>query len=240
VKIGVLALQGAVAEHIEMLSALNTEAIPVRLPSELDGLDALIIPGGESTTISKLLSDYGLTEPIRDLANQGFPMFGTCAGLILLAKKVPDLEMETIGVMDIEVKRNAFGRQVDSFEADLQIPALGNGNFHGIFIRAPIIEKTKRSVEILCQLNDRPVAARQGKLLACAFHPELTGDLRFHRYFLNLVKGGKPTTNPTCHSEGAKRPKNLTQGKLPEETKDPSLSLRMTRKSHPGETVCKR
>jgi 5'-phosphate synthase pdxT subunit len=237
VKIGVLALQGAVAEHIEMLSALNTEAVPIRLPSELNGLDALVIPGGESTTISKMLSDYSLTEPIRKLANQGFPMFGTCAGLILLAKKVPDLEMETIGVMDIEVKRNAFGRQVDSFEADLQIPALGNGTFHGIFIRAPIIEKTKRSVEILCQLNGKPVAARQGKLLACAFHPELTGDLRFHRYFVNLVAGDRSTANHTCHSEGAK---NLTQGKLQEETKDPSLPLRMTRKSHPGDAICKR
>jgi len=189
VKIGVLALQGAVTEHIEMLSALDTEAVPIRLPSELDGLDALVIPGGESTTISKLLSVYGLTEPIRNLANQGFPLFGTCAGLVLLAKKVSNLDMEPIGVMDIEVKRNAFGRQVDSFEADLQIPALGNGTFNGIFIRAPIIEKAKRNVEILCQLNGGPVAVRQGKLLGCAFHPELTGDLRLHRYFVNLIAG---------------------------------------------------
>lgn len=188
-KIGVLALQGAVTEHIEMLSALDTEAVPIRLPSELDGLDALVIPGGESTTISKLLSVYGLTEPIRNLANQGFPLFGTCAGLVLLAKKVSNLDMEPIGVMDIEVKRNAFGRQVDSFEADLQIPALGNGTFNGIFIRAPIIEKAKRNVEILCQLNGGPVAVRQGKLLGCAFHPELTGDLRLHRYFVNLIAG---------------------------------------------------
>jgi 5'-phosphate synthase pdxT subunit len=189
VKIGVLALQGAVTEHIKMLSALNTEAVPVRLPSELNGLDALVIPGGESTTISKMLSDYDLTEPIRKLANQGFPLFGTCAGLILLAKKVPNLDMESIGVMDIEVKRNAFGRQIDSFETDLQIPTLGNGTFKGIFIRAPMIERAKRGVEILCQLNGSPVAARQGKLLACAFHPELSGDLRLHRYFVNLITG---------------------------------------------------
>ena len=188
-RIGVLALQGAVAEHIDMLSALGTKAVPVRLPLELDDLDALIIPGGESTTISKLLSDYGLMEPVRKLAKQGFPLFGTCAGLILLAKKVPNLEMELIGVMDIEVKRNAFGRQVDSFEADLKIPALSNGSFRGIFIRAPIIEKAERAVEVLCQLKDRPVAVRQGKLLACAFHPELTDDLRLHRYFLDLIKG---------------------------------------------------
>lgn len=188
-KIGVLALQGAVAEHIQMLSALDAEAVPVRTPSELDGLDALVIPGGESTTISKLLSDYGLMEPIRELAEQGFPIFGTCAGLVLLAKRVSNLEMEPIGVMDIEVKRNAFGRQVDSFEANLEIPALQNGTFHGVFIRAPIIEKTENGVEVLCQLNDKPVAVRQGKLLACAFHPELTDDLRLHRYFLDIIKG---------------------------------------------------
>jgi 5'-phosphate synthase pdxT subunit len=159
------------------------------LPSELNSLDALIIPGGESTTISKLLSDYGLMEPIRKLAEQGFPIFGTCAGLVLLARRVSNLEMEPIGVMDIEVKRNAFGRQVDSFEANLEIPALHNGTFRGVFIRAPIIEKAENDVEVLCQLNDKPVAVRQGKLLACAFHPELTDDLRLHRYFLDIVKG---------------------------------------------------
>lgn len=188
-KIGVLALQGAVAEHIQMLSSLGAEAVPVRLPSELEGLDALIIPGGESTTISKLLYDYGLIEPIRRLAKKGFPIFGTCAGLVLLAKKVPNLEMESIGVMDIEVERNAFGRQVDSFEADLKIPALHDGTFHGVFIRAPIIEKVERGVEVLCQLNGKPVAVRQRKLLACAFHPELTDDLRLHKYFLDIVTG---------------------------------------------------
>lgn len=187
-KTGVLALQGAVAEHIQMLSALDTEAVPIRLPSELNDLDALVIPGGESTTISKLLTDYSLMEPIRKLAEQGFPIFGTCAGLVLLAKKVSNLETDSIGAMDIEVKRNAFGRQVDSFETDLNIPALGNGAFRGVFIRAPIIEKAKRGVEVLCQLDDKPVAVRQGKLLACAFHPELTDDIRFHKYFLDMVK----------------------------------------------------
>jgi len=189
VKIGVLALQGAVAEHIKMLSALGAEAVPVRLPSELNGLDALIIPGGESTTISKLLSDYGLMGPIRQLVKKGLPIFGTCAGLVLLAKKVPNLQIESISVMDIEVQRNAFGRQVDSFEADLKIPALHNGTFHGIFIRAPIIEKVDRGVEVLCQLNSKAVAVRQGKLLGCAFHPELTDDLRLHKYFLDIVAG---------------------------------------------------
>jgi 5'-phosphate synthase pdxT subunit len=139
--------------------------------------------------MGKLLSDYSLIEPIRQLARQDFPILGTCAGLVLLAKKVPNLKMESIGAMDIEVKRNAFGRQVNSFETDLQIPALGNGNFHGVFIRAPIIEKVENGVEILCKLNGNPVAVRQGNIVACAFHPELTDDLRFHKYFLDLVKG---------------------------------------------------
>ncbi len=188
-KIGVLALQGAVTEHIQMLSALGAEAIPVRLPSELDGLDALIIPGGESTTISKLLVDYGLMEPIRKLAKKGFPIFGTCAGLVLLAKKVPDFKYEPIGMMNIEVRRNAFGRQVDSFEADLKIPALHHGTFHAVFIRAPIVEKVAGDVEVLCQLKGRPVVVRQGNLLGCAFHPELTDDLRLHKYFLDIVAG---------------------------------------------------
>lgn len=188
-KVGVLALQGAVAEHIRMLSALNTEAFPIRLPSELDNMDALVIPGGESTTMSKLLSDYMLMEPIRKLAKQGLPIFGTCAGMILLAKKATDLKSETIGVMDIVVKRNAYGRQVDSFEADLPIPALSDETYHGIFIRAPIIDKVDPSVEILCQLHDKAVAVKQGKMLACTFHPELTDDSRFHRYFLNLATG---------------------------------------------------
>lgn len=239
-KIGVLALQGAVAEHIQMLSALGTEAVPVRLPSQLNGLDALIIPGGESTTISKLLSDYGLMEPIRKLTKQGFPIFGTCAGLVLLARKVPNLEMEPIGLMDIEVTRNAFGRQVDSFETDLKIAALHDGSFHGVFIRAPIIEKAGSDVEVLCQLNNKPVAVRQGKLLACAFHPELSDDLRFHRYFLELVKGDTSNITTICHPEEAKRPKNLTQCEITEEPRDPSLSLRMTSKSHKGDADCKK
>ncbi len=188
-KIGVLALQGAVAEHIAMFSALDEKAVPIRLPSELRDIEALVIPGGESTTISKLLLEYDLMSPIRQLAEKGFPMLGTCAGLVLLAKKVPNLDLEPIGVMDIEVKRNAYGRQVDSFETDLSIPVLGDDPFRGIFIRAPIIEKINSKVEILCQLHGQPVAVKQGRLLACAFHPELTDDLRFHRYFLDLIKG---------------------------------------------------
>jgi 5'-phosphate synthase pdxT subunit len=189
VRIGVLALQGAFVEHIRMFSALNTEALPIRIPSELDRLDALVIPGGESTTISKLLYDYELLTPIRKLAHEGFPLFGTCAGMILLAKKADDLDFDPIGVLDIEVKRNAYGRQTDSFEADLPIPSLGNEPFPGIFIRAPIIERVNPGVEILCQLHNNIVAVKQGRAVACSFHPELTDDLRFHRYFLGLITG---------------------------------------------------
>lgn len=189
-KIGVLSLQGAVSEHITALRRLSAQATEVRLPAELNGLDGLIIPGGESTTMTRLMLDYNLTELIKRLANQGFPVFGTCAGMILLAKKITDASLTPLGTMNIEVQRNAFGRQVDSFETDLSIPVLGQENFRGIFIRAPIIKKVGHNVDILCQLNgDKPVAVRQGKLLACAFHPELTDDLRLHDYFLDLVKG---------------------------------------------------
>jgi len=196
-RIGVLALQGAFAEHIEVLTDLNIEAVPVRLPSNLGGIDALIIPGGESTTIAKLLTDYSLKEPIKNLVQQGLPVFGTCAGMVLLAKKIVGSEVETLGVMDIEIKRNAFGRQLDSFEADLPMPILGDKEFHGIFIRAPIVQRTEASVEILCQINNNAVAVRQDKMLACAFHPELTDDLRFHKYFLNLI-GGDAVAEGNC------------------------------------------
>ncbi len=189
-RIGVLALQGAFVEHIAILNQLKVEALPVRLPQELTGLDGLVIPGGESTTISKLLLDYSLLSEIRNLARNGLPIFGTCAGMILLANKVSDLDMEPIGVMNITVRRNAFGRQKDSFENELSIPVLGEKPFLGIFIRAPVIEWANSEVEILARLADNTgVAAKQGKLLASAFHPELTNDLRFHQYFLDIVAG---------------------------------------------------
>ena len=188
-KIGVLALQGAFAEHIKVLTALNIEAVPVRLSSELVGLKALVIPGGESTTISKLLVDYSLKEPMIDFIQQGFPVLGTCAGMVLLAKKVAGSEVESLGGIDIEIKRNAFGRQVDSFETDLSMPALGDKAFRGIFIRAPIVQRIEPGVEILCRINNTAVAVKQGKVLACAFHPELTDDSRFHKYFINLIAG---------------------------------------------------
>ena len=189
-KIGVLASQGAFAEHIAKLHQLGVETVPVRLPEELEGLDGLIIPGGESTSIGRLMRDYKLTEKIRDRAKKGLPVLGTCAGMILLAKKNSDAYPGPLGLMDISVRRNAFGRQRESFETELSVLALGENPFPGVFIRAPLIEQANGQVEILARLADGAmVAARQGKLLALAFHPELTDDLRFHRYFLDIVAG---------------------------------------------------
>ncbi len=189
-RIGVLAQQGAFVEHMAMLCRLGVEAVAVRLPEELEGLDGLIIPGGESTSIGKLIRDYDLREPLRRLAEHGLPIMGTCAGMILLAKRVSGLNLEPLGVMDISVKRNAFGRQVDSFETDLEIPAIGDPPFHAVFIRAPYIERAGDGVDILAWLpNGIGVAARQGNMVALAFHPELTNDLRLHDYFCGIVCG---------------------------------------------------
>ena len=189
-RIGVLAQQGAFAEHVAMLGRLGMEAVLVRLPQELHDLDGLIIPGGESTTICRLMRDYELLEPLRKLGKQGLPIMGTCAGLILVAKEVSEFKLETLSIMDISVKRNAFGRQVDSFEADLEIPAIGGSSFHAVFIRAPCIEKVGNGVEVLARLPDGVcVAARQGNVVALAFHPELTEDLRLHDYFCSIING---------------------------------------------------
>ena len=189
-RIGVLASQGAFAEHIATLRQMEIEALPVRLPRELTGLDGLIIPGGESTSIGQLMQDYNLLNEITNMAENGLPIFGTCAGMILLANKTSDSDIKPLGIMDITVRRNAFGRQKDSFETELSIPSLGEKPFPGIFIRAPVIEQADNGVEILARLADgTSVAARQGKLLASAFHPELTTDLRFHQYFLNIAAG---------------------------------------------------
>ncbi len=186
--IGVLALQGAFIEHVHALERLGVVAREVRLPRDLDGLDGLIMPGGESTTIGKLMVQYHLDEPIRARARAGFPIWGTCAGMILLAKDIGGLHQPLIGVMDIVVERNAFGRQLDSFEADLAIPAIGAEPFHTIFIRAPLIHAVSGNTEILATLDDgRIVAARQETLLATSFHPELTNDDRLHRYFIEEI-----------------------------------------------------
>ena len=189
-KIGVLALQGAFIEHEQALQRIGVEAREVRLPEHLEGLDGLIIPGGESTTIGKLAVQYGLMEPIRAMA-AGKLLWGTCAGMIFMAKDV-GRDQPLLGLMDVTVQRNAFGRQVDSFETDLDVPAIitpeNKRPFHAIFIRAPFIESVGAGVDVLAALsNGAIVAARQGRLLATSFHPELAYDDRFHRYFVSLA-----------------------------------------------------
>jgi pyridoxal 5'-phosphate synthase pdxT subunit len=190
-KIGVLALQGAFIEHIAVIRRTGAEAVEVKLPEELNDLNGLIIPGGESTTILKLMHFYDLFQPLKKKIAAGLPVLGTCAGMICLAKKVFNSQesiLEPLKVMDIEVKRNAFGRQVDSFEADLPIPVLGDSPFHAVFIRAPFIDKAEPQVKVLAKLPDGMiVAAQQGNLLVTSFHPELTDDLRLHQYFLQLA-----------------------------------------------------
>lgn len=190
-KIGVLALQGDFAEHIAMLKKLKVDAVEVRLPEHLKGLDGLIIPGGESTTIGKLATDFGLIEPLREFGKQ-HAIWGTCAGAIFLSKDVRR-DQPLLGLMDIQVERNAFGRQLESFEADLDVPQLEqatgrDGPYHAVFIRAPIIASVGEQAKVLASTPDRKiVAAQQGHLLATSFHPELTGDTRFHEYFLTLA-----------------------------------------------------
>jgi len=190
-KIGVLALQGDFAEHIAMLKRLNVETEEVRLPEQLKGLDGLIIPGGESTTIGKLAVAYNLMDPLKEFG-QRHAIWGTCAGAIFLSKDI-SRDQPLLGLMDIKVERNAFGRQVDSFEEDLNVPELNqatnsNEDYHAVFIRAPIIESVSGEAKVLASVPDgRIVAAQQGHLLATSFHPELTNDTRFHEYFLSLV-----------------------------------------------------
>jgi len=187
-KIGVLASQGAFAEHIAVLRQLGAEAVPVRVPRELEGLDGLIIPGGESTSIGKLMLGDNLAENIKNQVNNGLPVFGTCAGMILLASDIADSSVPSLALLNVKVKRNAFGRQKDSFETELDIPALGDKPFPAVFIRAPLIEQVNNGVEVLARLTDGTiVAVRQGNILASAFHPELTDDYRLHRYFMDIV-----------------------------------------------------
>ena len=188
--IGVLAVQGDFAEHIAILRRIGADAREVRLPEQLDALDGLIIPGGESTTLSRLMSIYHLREPIAQLAAEGRPVWGTCAGMIMLANEITEQDPVPLGLMDISVQRNAFGRQVDSFEQPLQIAPLDPEPYHCIFIRAPVVIRVGSAVEVLASLDDgRPVAVRQSNLLATSFHPELTRDTRVHQYFVSLAKG---------------------------------------------------
>lgn len=186
-KVGVLALQGAFIEHVKMLRQLGAEAKEVRLPEDLNGLDGLIIPGGESTTIGKLAVEYGLIEPLREFARTT-PTWGTCAGMIFLAKDIGVDRQPILGLMDIQVNRNAFGRQIDSFETNLDISVLPDGPFHAVFIRAPVVTAVEPQVDIISKLdNGQIVAVQQGHLLATAFHPELTQDNRLHHYFLSIM-----------------------------------------------------
>ena len=188
-RVGVLGLQGDFAEHLRTLRALGAEAVDVRRPEQLDEVDALIIPGGESTPIGKLADRYHIIPKLRERVAEGMPVWGTCAGAIFLAKDVPGHPHPIAALMDIEVERNAFGRQVDSFEADLDVKGMSGGPYHAVFIRAPKIRPESRDVETLAALPDGAVvAAREGNLLVTSFHPELTKDDRFHRYFLSLGK----------------------------------------------------
>jgi 5'-phosphate synthase pdxT subunit len=193
--IGVLALQGDVREHVRALGEVGAEARPVRRPSELDDVDALVIPGGESTTMSKLAVDFGLLEPLRKRVAGGMPVYGSCAGMIMLATDILDgrPDQQSLGGIDMAVRRNAFGRQVDSFEAPVEIDGIAGPPFHAVFIRAPWVESVGAEVEVLGRVAAGPaagriVAVRQGNLLATAFHPELTGDLRVHRFFVEMAR----------------------------------------------------
>jgi pyridoxal 5'-phosphate synthase pdxT subunit len=190
-KIGTLALQGAFIEHALALRKLDVDTLEVKLPADLSGLDGLVIPGGESTTILKLMHIFKLSEPLKKMIGEGLAVWGTCAGMICLSNNVTNSQQSVLtplGVMDVKVRRNAFGRQVDSFESDLDVPVLGEKPYHAVFIRAPLIESVGAGVEVLARLKDGTiVAARQKNLLVTSFHPELTEDTRFHQYFLKMA-----------------------------------------------------
>lgn len=185
-RVGVLALQGAVREHLQSIEACGAEAVSVKWPKDLASLDALILPGGESTAMRRLIDRYGLMEPLRDFSETGKPMFGTCAGLILLAETVVGEDQPHLGVMDVAVARNSFGRQVDSFEVPLEINGI-EGAFEAVFIRAPHIVSAGPSTEVLCVHDGKIVMAKSGQFLGCSFHPELTDDHRITEYFLSMI-----------------------------------------------------
>lgn len=191
-KVGVLAIQGDFLEHRLMIEGLGVDVPEVRLSKDLAGLDGLVIPGGESTTIVQLLDIFDMRNTVVGLVREGMPVWGTCAGMIVLADRLADHRPEPLHLMDIEVSRNAFGSQVDSFEADLEVEGIGGAPFRGVFIRAPAVTTVGQGVKVLARLGDgRPVAVREADMLATAFHPELTGDSRVHELFLNIVRGAK-------------------------------------------------
>ena len=187
-KIGVLALQGDFVEHVRTFRSIGVEAVEVRLPEDLDGVSGLILPGGESTAIRRLIERWGLRQPILDLAESGAPIFGTCAGMILVAREIEGGEPPVLPLLDVSVRRNAFGRQLDSFEGELAVPMLGSEPVHGVFIRAPVIERIGPSVDVMARLDDgRIVAVREKNVIATAFHPELAGETRFHRLVATMA-----------------------------------------------------
>jgi 5'-phosphate synthase pdxT subunit len=187
-KIGVLALQGAFAEHVNVLRSIGVDAVEVRLPEQVADLDGLILPGGESTTMRRLIDRWGLRQPILDLAATGAPLFGTCAGMIILARDIADGDEPVLPLLDVTVERNAFGRQLDSFETELAVPLLGDQPVHGVFIRAPVIERVGPEVDVMARLDDgRIVAVRERNVIATAFHPELAGETRFHRLVATMA-----------------------------------------------------
>ncbi len=188
-RVGVLAVQGAVREHLEAIRQVGAEPVAVRLPADFEGLDALILPGGESTTMRHFIDRYGLREPILAMAGRGAPMLGTCAGMILLANRLTDAEEPVLGLLDVAVRRNAYGRQLDSYESDVALPALGGEPLRGVFIRAPVVVEAGPGVEVLARdAEGRIIAVRQGKVVATAFHPELTGDRRLHRLLIDMLE----------------------------------------------------
>jgi 5'-phosphate synthase pdxT subunit len=187
-KIGVLALQGAFREHLQTFRRIGVDAVPVRLPADVEGLSGLVIPGGESTTMRHLIDRWGMRQPLVDLAASGAPMFGTCAGMIVLAAEIAGGETPILPLLDVTVRRNAFGRQLDSFEGDMSVPVLGDQPVRGVFIRAPVIERTGPGVDVLARLEDgRVVAVRERNVIATAFHPELAGETRFHRLVATMA-----------------------------------------------------
>lgn len=186
--VGVLALQGAFREHAAAVGRLGVEAREVRQLKDMSGIDAMIIPGGESTTMGKLLVDWGMLDPLRERIEKGMPVYGSCAGLILLCREIENSDQPRLGVLDATVRRNAFGRQVDSFETDLEMPELGPLPFQAVFIRAPVLIGVGPKVRVLAKVKGQAVAVRQGNVLATSFHPELTPDVRLHRYFLEMCK----------------------------------------------------
>jgi 5'-phosphate synthase pdxT subunit len=192
-RIGVLAYQGDVREHLAALAAVGADPVEVRTLAELEAVDGLVIPGGESTVIGKLADRYGLLEPLRRRVSAGLPVFGTCAGLIFLARDVEGPPQDLLGVLDVRVRRNAFGRQVASFEAEVEVKGVDGGPVSGAFIRAPWVAESGPEVEVLAEVDGKVVAVRQGNQLATAFHPELTGEVRLHRWLVDLVAERSPT-----------------------------------------------